>query len=157
MDRDLVTAVPADTERILFAGGIGLERWERRRFTADRYGAGAAARVGNDVLGAVGEYAAATVLGVVWDPGIEPDGDGDLGPGRYVRTAPRAGADLLVRPKDPAGRHLLVRWPGLGQALEVVGWIDAADAKQRRYWNPRLPDPAYCVPAGELLPLETFL
>lgn len=116
---------------------------------------------GDDILGAMGECAAAKALDVYWPAGApEPDWNGDVGT-YHVRTVDRPGKRLILHPDDPDdGRHVLVvlrRVTRTVAELEVPGWCFGRDGKHDRYWETHTGRPAFFVPTDQLRPISTLV
>ncbi len=118
---------------------------------------GATGQASIHVLGASGELAAYKALGQPWQPTINtfkaPGGDG----GAYeVRTRSKHSWDLLVRPGDPDGRHV-IHVTASSTGHQVHGWLYTSEAKQSQWLHGHGGrPPAYFVPSSALRPLSTL-
>jgi hypothetical protein len=103
-------------------------------------------------LGAVGEYAVAKSLGLFWDgPGELRAPDVGL---LEVRTRSRHSFDLIVHPRDPDERAVVLVTCE-EYVFRIHGWIWARDAKRERWWrDPAGGRPAYFVPQSALYDLS---
>ena len=107
------------------------------------------------ILGAIGELAAARVMGIY--PGFTVNNftGPDMGTDIQVRTSRRNA--LIVAPKDNKNeRYVLVT--GHAPEMVVVGWMWGYEAMDPKWFfdpNNNRP-PAYFVPAEELHPIETI-
>lgn len=107
------------------------------------------------ILGAIGELAAARVMGIY--PGFTVNNfDGpDMGKDIQIRAC-REGRLIIAKHDKSDQKYVLVT--GYAPELDVVGWIWGGEAKSERWLfdpNNNRP-PAYFVPAEELHPIETI-
>lgn len=116
-----------------------------------------------DVQGAIAEYAVAKFLNVCWTPAIgDLDLHGDLPGVCQVKSSTHPRPSLIVRKHDiDTLPYVLVRLDSIVD-VELVGWIEGADAKDPLFW--REVDPsrgihqaAFFVPGSSLLPMEELL
>ena len=113
----------------------------------------------NHYTGALGEIALLRHLHWptrFWNLGIKADdshrGAGDVGPYEVKSTRNVDLTCLIVPPADVSIMRPLVRMLIDIEArfADVVGWAWPWEVGQGRFWNPRLPTPAYLVPASLL-------
>lgn len=106
----------------------------------------------SDIEGALGELAAAKVLGVYWPGGVNTFRADDI-LGFQVRTRPKHTQGLLLRPGDSdEARFLLVT--GCAPTYRVHGWLKAGQGKQPQWWrSPNGRPGCWFVPQSELIPV----
>jgi hypothetical protein len=103
-------------------------------------------------LGALGEYVVAQALGIFW-PGPGELRAPDVGR-LEVRTRSRHSFDLIVHPRDPDERAVVLVTCE-EYVFRIHGWIWARDAKRERWWrDPAGGRPAYFVPQSALYDLS---
>lgn len=107
-----------------------------------------------NVEGAAGEIAAAKALGTYWGGTVNTfKSMGDVGD-LEVRTRSKDYYELIVREGDNSNA-IFILVTGQSPNYNVVGWIKASDAKQKRWRKTHGGrPPAYFVPHENLRPLE---
>ena len=113
------------------------------------------ARLEEETVGAVGEYAFCKYHGYTWEESVDTfHSVPDVGTKFEVRATRRDDGCLIVRENDPEDRvYILVT----GTAPEVVirGWVWGREAKQPQFLkNPSGYRPAWFVPQGNLRKLK---
>ena len=118
------------------------------------------------VLGVAGEMAVHIATGIEWTGRYTPaskleewmsEPRPDLGMDVEVRTRTKPWHQLLVHKNDPIKwRYVLVRRIAIDR-FDVVGWEHGKAVKQKRFWKPTLPYPAYAYPSGLLRSIEELV
>jgi hypothetical protein len=107
-----------------------------------------------NMLGALGEAAAAKALDRYWGCGdTRLDYGGDVGP-YHVRTRALLSYDLTVYPSDPDDAAIFLIVPLAAPRFRVQGWLYGREAKQERYWQAPNGRWAYFVPVADLRALN---
>lgn len=109
-----------------------------------------------NVEGAAGEIAAAKALGTYWGGTVNTFKTvGDVG-ALEVRTRSKDYYELIVREGDNSDA-VFILVTGRAPTFNVVGWIKASDAKQKKFSKRHGGrPPAYFVPHDDLHPIETL-
>ena len=111
------------------------------------------ARWADTFHGFMGEIAVARALGLEWTPGGRQVSTGDVDNKIEVRTTDHPAGHLLIYNRDADNsRFYLVR--GDFPYMDVVGWMVARDAKQKKYWRDNSDPPCYWVGSSQLTPTE---
>lgn len=154
-------SVTLDWNEVSIAARVGVQRMIRAlaRGRAPAHGGpgngGDLTGWGVHIEGAAGEMAAAKIMGRYWPGNVEPDYDGDIGPGLHVRSTPRADGSLILHPRDVDGAFMLLT--GCIPTFTMVGWIHSSQGKQERFWRDDVRAPAFFIPQSELNPPERGL
>lgn len=107
---------------------------------------------GFHILSAMAEMAVAKAFDKFWSFHEQKFSGGDVG-SYEVRYSERQ--DLKVRPRDEG---IVIAVTGREPEFEIVGWIDAADAKQEEWVKDfGYGNPAYFVPHTELHAIRELL
>src|SRR5215471_8587845 len=127
-------------QQMITAGSVGL----RRHIAAiarslDHHWSGTESDLfDHHIVGAMGEYAVASVFNLFWHEHVGDIGERDVGGLIDLRTRrPDNGRDLAIRPKDKDGKPILLvhaRPP----EFALVGWIpSASQGRAIGEWNDR--------------------
>jgi len=112
----------------------------------------------NNLVGFRAECAVAKCLAIPWSPSDAGATPIDVGP-YQVRATDAPDGHLILHPSDPDVVTILVVAVTVAK-YRLVGWIDAQDGKNGRYWKDlaRNGRPAFFVPQSDLhpFPLPTF-
>jgi hypothetical protein len=118
---------------------------------------------GPHIDGAVGELVVAKLLNVHWPAHLRVNRElGDLSLSgvkievRHRHELKRERDGLFAHRSDP-DEHFGVLVTGRYPLFDVVGGFPLGEAKHQRFWNDKLPRPAFEVPAGELRSIEWML
>ena len=154
---EIITLTPGEVAR---AWDVGLKRYNSSIYESHGRRADDKYNQRINCVGACGELAAAIALGVVWPAYVgtyhtKPD----IEPCIEVRTLSRHHYDLIVRPGDRDGIHLLVTGDGSTPTYHVHGWIFSNVAMQtgtdRGWWYTRNDrPPCWWVPQSELSTMD---
>lgn len=113
------------------------------------------------VIGAMGEFAVARLLGLNWNPvtGVTDTARGDL-ENLQVKSITARNRSLIVRPHDPDEFPYVLVFVSMMEA-EILGWISGKEAKRSHYFREADPSrgihqAAYFVPAKDLKPISTL-
>jgi len=118
-----------------------------------------------DLIGVKGEMAASLATGIPWiNRYTKPENLGpwltekkpDLGTNIEVRTCTSPYHRLLVRKHNPTDWKYIHVILLNEKELLVDGWAHGTEIKQQKYWEPKLPQPAYAYPRHQLHPIETL-
>lgn len=111
-------------------------------------------RLGDRVVGELGELALAKHLRLPKTSTDNPFATGDVASGFEVRTTEHPNGHLLVYDSDPDARFFLavVEFDQRQISVSLPGWIMANDARVDRFWGDGDP-PCYWIPQNELEPI----
>ena len=109
-----------------------------------------------DIIGAIGEQAAAKHLNIYWHCGINEFGDPDVGP-YHVRSVSKSSGELVIRPWNVYGIYIHVVVESKSN-IRITGWLYSHEAKKDEYWEDRgnQKKPAWFVPQGALRDISTL-
>lgn len=144
--------VDLNANEVLVAGYIGMRRNAEAQYRGRK--ARFPERVAGELWGfhiesSHAELAVCKYLGVYWGFGVNTFHTEDIvGTNLEIRWSSRK--DLKVRPDD---RGIVVSVTGQCPAMDVVGWIEAEEAKKPDYYCSSHP-PCYFVPHKDLNPIE---
>jgi hypothetical protein len=155
-----MTRLPVDLSRreIALARFVAIQRSEAARqqgFDTQKYGCDERKAFMLDVLGSLGELAAAKALNRYWTgAGTTHYDDKDLGY-LQVRTTDVPGGCLLIRPHEEKLPTIHMPWVLVIQhaldRYELAGWIVGRDGLRREYFgSPNNRQAAYWVPQAQL-------
>lgn len=109
-----------------------------------------------NVVGAMGELAAAKALNLHWRASVNAKkNEPDIGEDVQVRTLARGDYDLIVRPDD-IDDHRYVLVTGDPPTFRVVGWMKGREAKANKEWlfdRGNRDVPVFWVPQKHLVPV----
>ena len=129
-----MNTIPLTEEDIIYARSVAKSIYdESRRQGLDPTGATGYYSAENEIIGVLGEIAAARHFGIPFVPNINQFKRPDVGKWA-VRTTKYPKGKLLIRPGDPAtDPYMLVTIPTF-RAANIIGWIEGKDAMTDDNW-----------------------
>ena len=129
-----MNTIPLTEEDIIYARSVAKSIYdESRRQGLDPTGATGYYSAENEIIGVLGEIAAARHFGIPFVPNINQFKRPDVGKWA-VRTTKYPKGKLLIRPGDPAtDPYMLVTIPTF-RAANIIGWIEGEDAMTDDNW-----------------------
>jgi hypothetical protein len=147
-------------EQFQHAIKIGERRQEEalQKRLPDKYGFDGVAGLAIHIEGAAGELAVAETLRIPWGATVNTFKQvADLADNVEIRTRSKSSYDLIVRPDDKDQSIFILVLRTAPKKFNVVGWIQAAEAKQEKWLQTYGHRPsAYFVPQSALKPIETL-
>jgi hypothetical protein len=119
-------------EECLHAARVGAERRVRSLYDgrSDHCGDSSGHRWENNVIGSLGELAAANYLQVPWEATIDTYRDKpDIEPNKQIRTSSKTQYRLRVSPKDPDD-FIVIHVTGKDRVFLIRGWMYAGECKR---------------------------
>ena len=113
---------------------------------------------GVDIEACIAEMLVSLTLDKSWRPFAQSTKDiqADVGLNIQVRHTCRKDGCLILHKYDKDDQiYVLVTGVALDQ--QIKGWISGADAKHEKFWNTKVPRPAYFVSQSVLKPMEFLL
>ena len=120
-------------------------------------GAGRRALEEREILGAHGEYATSIGVNLYWRPTIGDRRGVDVGGLVEVRATDLVNGRLVVKPDDKDYPFVLAIGDTRRRMFDIVGWMDAAQAKANYPLTQGQFDPCHYVPQDDLRPMEELL
>jgi hypothetical protein len=117
--------------------------------------------LGDNILGAAGEFAVSLYTELPWRWEILeyiPPNYPDVGTDLQARARSKTTYDLIVHPKEEDYHRFVLVFVSVPDRLaRLMGWCYGHEAKQQQYWlDPGTGRPAFFVPASFLRPVETL-